>query len=217
MNDAEYLYKHDVMQKSNIARSARSRRTHNGKSGGVKLPSDYMTEKEIQSMNGEVKSYPLNKPMEWEEFKSMPEDIQQTYIKLLQNKFGVPMKAVAEMLGVNPVYFNAYIKNHNFATTKVGRGNWDREGFCYWLNGITQEIPEEPKEEPVIDFPVEEPVDPIPLDEVARPNVVPEKGKLQFDGCAADIMKTISDILGFAKVKILVSWDVEGSTHDEQE
>jgi hypothetical protein len=208
MNDAEYLYKHDVMRKSNIARSARNRRTHNGKSGGVKLPSDYMTEKEIQSMNGEVKSYPLNKPMKWYEFKSMPGDIQQTYIELLQRKFGVPRDAIANMLGVEYTNFGMYLKRHGITITR-GNGDWDRDGFIAWCNGITQVAHEEPKEEPV------NPI--IPIDEDARPHVVPEKGRLQFDGCAADIMNTISEILGLTKVKIQVSWDVEVSAHDEQE
>ena len=35
-------------------------------------------------MSGECKSYRLNSPMSWDEFKAMPDDIKITYIKLLR-------------------------------------------------------------------------------------------------------------------------------------
>ena len=60
MKDEEYLFHQTCREQKNIARSARNKRTHNGKGGRVKFPSDYMTKKELQKMNGEVKSYRLN-------------------------------------------------------------------------------------------------------------------------------------------------------------
>ena len=38
-------------------------------------------------MNGDVKSYNLNRPMTWEEFRSMPQDLQIMYIKKLRNEY----------------------------------------------------------------------------------------------------------------------------------
>ena len=90
MTDEKYSYIQDVKDKKVTARSARNKRTHNGKGGSVKFPSDYMTKKEIKAMSGEVKSYRLNKPMTWQEFKAMPHDVQYGYIKLLKSKYSVP-------------------------------------------------------------------------------------------------------------------------------
>lgn len=50
MKDETYLFHSDCRDKKNVARSARNKRTHNGKSGGVKFPSDYMTKKEVGLM-----------------------------------------------------------------------------------------------------------------------------------------------------------------------
>ena len=44
MTDEKYTYIQDVRDKKVTARSARSKRTHNGKGGSVKFPSDYMTQ-----------------------------------------------------------------------------------------------------------------------------------------------------------------------------
>ena len=48
MKDEEYLFRQDSRDKALTARSARHKRTHCGKGGRVKLPSDYMTKKELE-------------------------------------------------------------------------------------------------------------------------------------------------------------------------
>ena len=52
-------------------------------------------------MNGECKSYRLNSPMTWQEFRSMPDDIKVTYIKLLREKFSCPDSKIGEMMGAS--------------------------------------------------------------------------------------------------------------------
>lgn len=42
-SDEEYAYRQDCKEKAITARSARYKRTHCGKGGAVKFPSDYMT------------------------------------------------------------------------------------------------------------------------------------------------------------------------------
>lgn len=140
MKDEEYLFRSDLREKMSIGRSARNRRTHNGRRGGVKLPSDYMTKKEIKEMSGEVKSYRLNEPMAWAEFKAMPDDIKVSYIKLLRQKYNVPGKYIAEMLGINPVSYSHEINRLGISEGKNCRGRctpWDREGWLAWCNGVT--------------------------------------------------------------------------------
>lgn len=65
----------DSISKKRAAQSARHRRTHCGKSGSVKFPSDYMTKKELKAMNGECKSYRLNDPMYTK--LTIPSDVPQ--------------------------------------------------------------------------------------------------------------------------------------------
>ena len=107
-------------------------------------------------MNGECKSYRLNDPMAWKDFMSMPDDIKITYIKLLRQKFNVPGKHIAMMLGISNCYYSKEINRLGISEGKHSRGRctpWDKEGFFAWWNGVEQistPIPEEiPVEEPV--------------------------------------------------------------------
>lgn len=67
--------------KKNVAASSRRRRSHCGKSGSVKFPSDYMSKKELKSMHGEVKTYNIKKRITHDEFNELPADIQAIYLK----------------------------------------------------------------------------------------------------------------------------------------
>lgn len=150
MTDEKYLFVSDVREKKNVARSARSKRTHTGKRGGVKLPSDYMTEKEKRAMNGECKSYKLNEPMTWNEFKAMPEDIRVAYINALRTAYNVSDSKIAEMMGIGQ---NMVSKEVRLLGIGVGRGVGKRKGFkkeewLAWCNGAsTKEQPAEKPEE----------------------------------------------------------------------
>lgn len=89
--DEQYVMISDSIEKKKIARSSHNRKTHCGKGGRVKFPSDYLSKKELKAMNGDVKSYNLNRPMTWEEFRSMPKDLQIMYIKnfAMNSKFQI--------------------------------------------------------------------------------------------------------------------------------
>jgi predicted transcriptional regulator len=136
MSDEQYVFMQDCKEKKNTARSARNVRTHCGKRGGVKFPSDYMTKKEKEAMNGECKSYRMNDPIGWEEFKSWPKEHQETYIKLLKQKFGVTLSAISEMMGVHRTTLPAYVTHNKLKVGECVRGNhtWDKEGFEAWCN-----------------------------------------------------------------------------------
>ena len=122
-------------------------------------------------MSGECKSYRLNSPMSWDEFKAMPDDIKATYINLLRNKFGVPDSIVAEMMGVHKVTMPNVIKRIGLGhgVKHGGRKTWNKEGFYAWLNGV-EKVPA-----PVIEEPTqEEAVDPIPAQD-AEPEAYMEE------------------------------------------
>lgn len=234
MKDETFVFIQDVKEKGNTARSARNARTHCGKGGRVKFPSDYMTKKEIQKMNGEVKSYRLNEPMTWGEFMAMPDDIKIVYIKMLRHKFNVPGKYIAEMMGTNPAYYSKEIGRLGISEGKNCRGRytpWDREGFVAWCNGspVTAADPVEEVtenvEQPVNETPedgrqmasledIAEPV-PAPVLEIKtlpvheeKPKAIPISGNMIFEGKIEDVLNSVSVLLGGAYVNISVTWEV---------
>lgn len=136
-SDEQYEFMQDTREKKTTAHSARNRRGHCGKGGAVKLPSDFMTKKERDAMNGECKSYRMNDPMTWEQFKEIPDDLKGCYIKALRLKYDVPDSYIAEMMGASKSSFSAELTRLGLKTD-AGRGkrSWDKEGFTNWCNGV---------------------------------------------------------------------------------
>lgn len=209
MNDERYVFVQDTKEKKSTARSARSKRTHTGKGGSVKLPSDYMTKKEIRAMNGECKSYRLNEPMKWKEFKAMPDDLKVTYIKILQQKYNVPCTQLGEMFGVNRLTVSKMLKELNIEVRSRGRNVYDKDGWFAFVNGIPSSQKEEPVEEPVV-----EDYEPIPDNVLAvteetgnDPHTIPMEGNMTFMCNADSALETVKKILGSEKVRITISWE----------
>lgn len=218
MKDEEYLFHSDCREKKNIARSARNTRTHNGKSGRVRLPSDNLTNKELKAMSGEVKTYRLNEPMSWKEFKAMPDDIKVTYIKLLREKFGCFDSAIADMMGINKATFSIEIKRLGLGhgTKHGGYHKWDKETFYAWAQGVpaaTVEPAEQiPEEEPIPEIKEEAPVQKPEMVKAfffkeEKSHAIPNHGNLIFEGKMDKILKTLGDLLGGAYVHINITWD----------
>lgn len=150
MTNEKYEFFEDCKEKAITARSARNRRARNGSGGGVKLPSDYLSEKQLNSLNGECKTYRLGAPMSWDEFSEMPNDLKAMYIKSLRKKFNVPDENIAEMMGISRPTFCKLIVELGLGGGKGtgGKRVWDEEGFFVWC-GKTPEAPVEDDEIPV--------------------------------------------------------------------
>lgn len=148
----------DSIDKKITGRSARSTRTHCGKRGAVKFPSDYKSRKELNAMNGEVKSYRMNEAMTWDEFVKMPIDLQRKYISHLREKFNAPDAYIAEMFGKTNGFFIDHLFRLKISTYTPKEGEtWDREGFMAWRLGVdvgeTEPAPVvENKEEETVDI-----------------------------------------------------------------
>lgn len=95
MTDFEY----DCLQKKRIANQARYRKC-GSKSKKCNLPSDRLTNKQWKDKCGPVITYNPNKPMNWEDFKKMPVDLQTRYITNLQQNYGVTAVDLGNMFGV---------------------------------------------------------------------------------------------------------------------
>jgi hypothetical protein len=242
VKDETYAFISDVKDKGITARSARHTRTHCGKGGRVRLPSDNLSKKELQKMNGEVKSYRLNDPMDWKEFKSMPDDLKITYINLLRKKFNVPFQHIGKMLGVAQNTISKEIIRLGLSDGKAPKGKpkkWDKDGFYAWWHGVDKlptPVPEEPTQEEKEaiffgeekgyvedDLPFEEP-DPIPADDFMKFKALPVpeyatpiNGSMNFKCPANQALNTLAQLLGEANVSISVMWRVieEGGDNDD--
>ena len=163
-------------------------------------------------MSGECKSYKLNAPMNWKEFKAMPDDIKITYIKLIREKFGATDSAIAKMMQINNCSFSQEIGRLGIRTGKHtgGAEKWDKVGFSAWAN----RVPAKPAEgiveaavetaEEVVEEVAEVTVIPV---EASNP-CIPAVGDMVFEGRVEDILVTIGTLLKGADVHLNIKWDV---------
>ena len=133
MNDFDF----DVMQKKRIANNA-ARMKRGSKSKKCSLPSDHLTPAQWKRRNGPVSTYSLNQPMDWETFKSLPTDIQQSYIDILQSRFNVTASTISkELFGKTGPALKALIEKNGLKYIKMKGKNMsadDREAWEHWLN-----------------------------------------------------------------------------------
>lgn len=138
ISDETYEYTQDIKEKKHTARSSYNRRGHCGKGGRAMLPSDYYTKKQLESMHGEVKTYQLGKPMSWNEFIFIPDDLKKMYIKKLRKKFNVPDEGLAAAFGIEDDEFRKCISDLGICSCKVSlySSNWyeteNYEKFKSW-------------------------------------------------------------------------------------
>lgn len=153
MTDEVYEFIQDCKEKAHTARSARNTRTHCGKGGRVKFPSDNLTKKEREAMNGECKSYRLNDPMSYAEFKELPDDLKEVYLNSIIKRYDAPLNAISKAMGMDGSTLSWLIKRLELKVahdTNRGRSGWDKDGFYAWWNGIKKET-----DNPTVDEPCE--------------------------------------------------------------
>lgn len=132
MSDEQYMLFSDSREKKSIAASAHKQRTHCGKGGGVKFPSDYLSKKEIKAMSGECKTYRMNEPITWEEFTEWPNEHKVTYIQNIRERFGASDRAIAGLFEVSALVFGMWIKDLGLEPMNECGENWDRDIFHAW-------------------------------------------------------------------------------------
>lgn len=95
MSDEEFIYRQDIKEKKAAGRGAFHKKG-GSKSKKCNFPSDYMTRKEKQALNGEVFSYDPRKWYSWEEFKAMPMEYQIKYINSLLTRYNCSFAAIVK-------------------------------------------------------------------------------------------------------------------------
>ena len=236
MSEEQYAFVEDCKEKKITARSARHTRTHCGKGGSVKFPSDYMNRKELKAMNGECKSYRMNKPMQWNEFKKMPDDLQKEYIKTLRERFDVPVSILAEHMGIGSGTLNRYMRTLGLGIG-AGRGKISQKWRCpnefdKWWNGVEDDndsvkaTNDGENQTPVDDNTIDNPsntseIKPAtfvgrsgrlklsPQNPCGQPGIIiPKTGEMTFEGGCDVILASIASILDNRNVRLTVSWEV---------
>ena len=106
MNDFDY----DVVQKKRLAGQAKYRKC-GSKSRKCSLGSDMLTQKQWRERCGEVVSYQLGKPMEWEQFKQLPDGVQRIYIDRLMERFSPTATDLSKVFGATAQTIAKYLGN----------------------------------------------------------------------------------------------------------
>ena len=132
MTDEKYTFITDVAEKKRTARGAFNKRTHNGKGGKVRFPSDYLSNKERNKMNGEVREYRMNSPITYSEFKKYPDDLKKKYVKRLRDMFDVSDTDIAAMMGVKAKTLNAALIKIDASGGRRGKRKADYVAFENW-------------------------------------------------------------------------------------
>lgn len=152
MRDEEYIYQMTNRERARYSRGARSRK-RGSKSKKCSLPSDNMTAAQLRKENGELITYNLKKPMSWEKFKSLPDNVKKQYITGLVDTYGVNASGICKMFGVD---VSGFLKRMRCIYTtdypfKSGRTKYDVERWNEFLAS------EKPSEEPTTEA-IKEPV-----------------------------------------------------------
>ena len=134
MSEITDMFYDECADRKRTARGAFNKRTHNGKRGGVKFPSDYLSKKEKNKMNGEIKVYKMNEPITYAEFKEYPDDLKKQYVNNLREKFDVSDTAIAEMMGINNRTLSRLLNIIKASGGRRGSRKADFEGFEKWKN-----------------------------------------------------------------------------------
>ena len=215
MTDEKYTFVQEVRDRKRVARGAHNKRTHCGKGGAVKFPSDYMTRKELKAMNGEVKSYNINEPMKWAEFKALPDDIKIVYIKALREKFGVSDTIIAEeMLGITRRYVSLEVSRLGIGLGHGKRQTFDKAGWMNWLYKGSEETHENaPESVCEVTHEITQASEENSTEATSK-TIIPCDGAMNFRGNANEILNTLSVLFGGANVYLRVAWEVEGDTNE---
>lgn len=201
MNDVEFILKEDIKAKKQAGRGYRYKK-NGSKSKKCRLPSDSLSKKEIEKMNGECKVYNINKPMTYKEFCAMPADIQIMYLENLRDKYGASLLDIANMMGCKYTTLTGHKRitlDEKPAFISYNSSRLDIESWNRFING-------EKAEDSVSEGSDENLGDTCGIgnsfdtERLSYNEVVPKadivNGSINLKGKADDIFRKMSDILG---------------------
>jgi hypothetical protein len=145
MTDAEKVFNQTVQERKRIARGEKNKIKGGGRA--VRLPSDNLTKKEREAMNGETVTYKVHSPVKWPEFKRWPPDIQREYFKRLDTSYRPTAEMYAAMFGVSKNSVSVLRASLGVKTGNRGRKLPDAAGWQRFTNrGGGEEEKAQPEE-----------------------------------------------------------------------
>lgn len=100
MTEIEKMLGKENAEKKRIARGARNKKRGGGRY--VRTPSDYLTKKEREALNGEVVLFDPRKFYTWQEFKALPDEYQLKYVNSLINRYDIGVSNISvEVFGLS--------------------------------------------------------------------------------------------------------------------
>lgn len=109
MSDPRYLFQQDCREKASAARGMYAKKNH---SKGCKLPSDNLTKKEKEKLNGPTQTYRFSEPVRYDAFTAMPLHIQEEYVNKLFKEYEARDCDIADMLGITRSAWSTYKRKH---------------------------------------------------------------------------------------------------------
>ena len=141
MTDPEYLFRQTEKERKKLGYGDKHKKRGGGKT--VRFPSDYLTKKERDAMNGEIKTYKKKEFYTWEEFKALPDDLQLKWVNSIINRFGCSAGAISSIVfGKSRPMLQGYLEkkgltqfvNNGPMGRKAGREAMDKlaQAFKAW-------------------------------------------------------------------------------------
>jgi hypothetical protein len=97
MNEIEYVFNSDILEKKRTARGSRNKKC-GAKSQKCTLPFESMKRKEREKMNGDIMNYKMSEFYTWEQFLAMPSDIQVEYVNRMSGYYNVGLSTLSMTL-----------------------------------------------------------------------------------------------------------------------
>ena len=135
MTDEEYVFRQTERERKRNGWGAYNKVRRGG--SVVRLPSDNYTRKEIQMMSSDVKTFNLNEPITFNEFKKMPDDLKREYITKIRDRFHVKTPDIAAMMGTSHRYLQLYLRDLGIADPRGGRSMKDLTEWNAWISRET--------------------------------------------------------------------------------
>lgn len=120
MNDAEYLFKQTEIERKKLGYGDKHKKRQGGRY--VRTPSDNLSKKEREALNGEIKTWKEKPFYTWDEFKQLPDDVKLRWVNSILNRYDVGIKSIGEVvLGVSGPTVQMHLK---------------KRGLREYINGI---------------------------------------------------------------------------------
>lgn len=159
MNEAEYVFNSQVRERKDLKNQAR-KMNRTGK-GPVRFPSDYLSKKEREAMNGECTVWNLNGFYSLEDFKRMPDDIKISWINKILNVYNARLCDISTLcFKRDGRYLSQWLSTHDEVRmyvniprrgSKISQTDYDKlvQAIENWRNPKIEVV--EPDPEPKVD------------------------------------------------------------------